>query len=105
MTGVCVFAVGFVVGFAAVWVSRGSRCPDPVSAAQTQRSGFRLGFSWASLPRSGLSSLSAAPDPVSAGEEKAVAPDPVQLEMWGIRWCWGCFMFYLGVKSEIFYNH
>jgi hypothetical protein len=70
------------LGFA--WVSRGLRCPDPVSAAQTRRSGFRLGFAWASLPRSGLRSLSAAPDPVSAGKEKAVPPQiRSQLEMLG----------------------
>ena len=56
------FAVdlGFAVGFAAVVV--GSQLS--FSAAQIR----------SQLPRSDLSSLSAVPDSVSAGEEKAVPP-------------------------------
>ena len=69
---------GFHVGFAAdlglAWVSRGLR----------GGSGFRVGFaavasgfglsSLSQPPRSGLSSLSVAPDLVSVGEEKVVGP-------------------------------
>uniref|UniRef100_A0A2N9I1T7 Uncharacterized protein n=1 Tax=Fagus sylvatica TaxID=28930 RepID=A0A2N9I1T7_FAGSY len=82
---------GFRVGFAAVWVSRGLR------GGSGFRGGLRGGRKWirsqlsfsaaqirSQLPRSSLSSLSAAPDPVSAGEEKAVPPQIwSQLEMLG----------------------
>ncbi|GMY23607.1 hypothetical protein FCV25MIE_18848, partial [Fagus crenata] len=81
------FRVGFAANLGFTWVLRGLR----------GRSGFRGGRKWirsqlsflaaqirSQLPRSGLSSLSATPDPVSVGE-KAVGPC-----------CWGVIPVVLG---------